>query len=343
MSASPAAPVLVTGGNGFIASHLLVALLKSGLTVHTTVRNAARAQSLLGALHDEGIDTTDLRIFEAELLSDAGWDDAVAGCEQVYHTASPLPVSSPADADELIRPAREGTLRVLEACQRARVKRVVLTSSFAAIGYGNPEFEGCLDESHWTNPGSSDVLPYIASKTLAEKAAWEFIRSAPYAPEMATVNPVVVLGPSIGSHFSASQEVIRMMIRGAIPGCPDISMGLVDVRDVVDLHLKAMKTPEASGQRYLAVAEDQVSIARMARILRQGLGKRACKVPRLPLPSLLIRAAALVVPKLRDITPHLGQHKSVASIKARQMLGWEPRPVEETVLATAMSLLRSEG
>ncbi|GLK72991.1 aldehyde reductase [Ancylobacter dichloromethanicus] len=336
------ARVLVTGGAGFIAAHVMLALLREGHAVRATLRDLARESEVRAMLAAGGAPAdAPLGFHRADLLEDAGWAAAVAGCDGVLHVASPLPAGLvAADEGALIRTAREGTLRVLKAARAAGVRRVVVTSSFSAVGYGHPPRAGRYDESDWTDPEGVGVDAYTRSKTLAERAAWDFVAGEGAGMELASINPVVVLGPALGPDLSASLDLIRALLDGTVPATPRVFFGLVDVRDVAELHVKAMTAPEAAGQRFLATSGDAVSLHQIARMLRDGLGPAGRRAPRFELPDLLVRLAALVSPTARLAVPRLGIRRSASSEKARALLGWSPRPPEEAILATAESLLR---
>ncbi len=333
--------VLVTGGSGFIATHCIVQLLAAGYRVRATVRSLQREPEVRATLKAAGADAGDrLAFFAADLTADAGWDAAVAGCDFVLHVASPFPVNVPRHEDELIVPAREGALRVLRASRAAGVRRVVQTSSFAAVGYGHPQMPRPFDERDWTNVDGDGVSAYAKSKTLAERAAWDFMAREGGDMELAVVNPVGVFGPALAADFSTSIEIIRRMMDGALPGLPRITFGVVDVRDVAALHLKAMTAPEAAGERFLAVAGDFLSLREIALVLRQRLGDKARRVPSRELPDWLLRLVALVDKSAGQIVPELGKHKNATNEKARRVLGWTPLPADEAIVATAESLLR---
>ncbi len=253
--------VLVTGGSGFIASHCILQLLAAGHTVRTTVRDLKREADVRSLLKQSGAEPGDrLSFFATNLQSDAGWPEAVDGCDYVLHIASPFPAEVPKHEDELIVPARDGALRVLRAARNARVKRVVMTSSFAAVGYGHPTQSQPFNESDWTNLDAQDLTAYVKSKTIAERAAWNFIAKEGGALELSVVNPVAVFGPALGKDYATSILIVQMMMDGAMHGVPRIELGAVDVRDVADLHLRAMKHPSAAGERFLAVAGDFLSL-----------------------------------------------------------------------------------
>ena len=332
--------VLVTGGSGFIGSHVVLQLLTAGHTVRTTVRNLKREREVRAMLKSAGSEAGDrLTFFAADLEKDAGWAEAVAGCEYVQHVASPFPLKVPKDENELIVPARDGALRVLRASRDAGVKRVVLTSSFAAIGYGLGVPRTPFDETSWTNVNGEGVTPYVKSKTLAESAAWDFIAKQGGGLELSVVNPVVVFGPVLGPDYSTSIVLVQRLMDGAMPGVPQLYFGVVDVRDVADLHIRAMTDPAAKGDRFLAVAGDFLSIRDIAKVLKDRMGAAAKRVPTRQLPNWLVRLAALRDPAIKQFVPELGKIKNGSNEKARRLLGWAPRSSEEAILATAESLV----
>ncbi len=333
--------ILVTGGSGFIGSHSILQLLAAGHRVRTTVRSLKRERDVRAMLKEGGAEAGDrLSFIAADLENDAGWSEAVAGCDYVLHVASPFPPNIPRHEDELIVPAREGTLRVLRASREAGIKRVVLTSSFAAIGYGKKPQKMPFDETSWTDPNGDDVLPYVKSKTLAERAAWDFITNEGGGLELSVVNPVGVFGPVLDPDYSTSILIVQRLMDGAMPGCPRLYFGVVDVRDVADLHIRAMTHPAAKGERFLAVAGDFMLIRDIAGVLHRRMGALAKKVPTLQLPDWLVRLAALRDPAVRQILPELGKMKNATNEKARRVLGWSPRSNEEAIVASAESLVR---
>jgi len=333
--------VLVTGGSGFIGSHCILQLLSAGHQVRTTVRSMKREGDVRAMLKQGGFEPDSrLSFVVADLENDAGWAEAVAGCEHVLHVASPLPPNVPKHEDELIVPARDGTLRVLRASRDAGVKRVVFTSSFAAIGYGRKERNAPYTETDWTDPNSEGVMPYQKSKTLAERAAWDFIAKESGGLELSVVNPVGVFGPVLGPDYATSILLVQRLLDGAMPGVPQLYFGAVDVRDVADLHIRAMTHPAAKGERLLAVAGDFVSMLDVAKILKRRMGELAKKVPTRQLPNWLVRIAAMRDPAIKLIVPELGKRKNATNEKARRMLAWAPRSNEDSVIATAESLAR---
>lgn len=334
--------VLVTGGSGFIGGHVILQLLAAGHAVRTTVRNPDREADIRSTLQIAGLDHETLErlsVVVADLEKDAGWTQAAAGCEFVHHVASPFPLSNPRDAETLIRPAVDGTLRVLRAARDGGAKRTVVTSSFAAIGYGHRDRPTPFDETDWTDLTSPDARPYIQSKTLAERAAWDFIARENSSMELAVVNPVGVFGPALNSDLSSSVGIIKAMLNGDMPQLPRIWFGVVDVRDVADLHLRCMSDPKAKGERFLAVAGPSMSLLQAAQALHARLGAVAARVPTRETPDLVIRLAALFNKRAREVVPSLGRKRQASSAKAKRLLGWSPRSNEEAVVASAESLI----
>ena len=330
--------VLVTGGTGFVGIHCIVALLRSGYRVRTTVRSLDRSGEIQAMLTRAGLPGAALEIVAAELTREDGWPAAVEYCRYVLHVASPFHIGRVRHEDDLVVPAREGTLRVLRAARDAGAERVVLTSSFAAVGYGHEERAEPLTESDWTNLDGADVSPYIKSKTVAERAAWEFIAREGGKLQLASVNPVGIFGPALGSKLSSSVEIVQRMLRGEMPGVPRITFGAVDVRDVADLELLAMVKPEANGQRYIAISGEPLPFIEYANILRQHLGPRGAKLPSRRLPDWFIRLFVLFKPEVREVVPQLGKRRLTTSAKAIRELGWAPRSVSEALNTSADSL-----
>ena len=330
--------VLVTGGSGFIGGWCVIRLLQQGYAVRTTVRSLARENSVRAAL-GKVVDVQDrLSFHAAELTADAGWDVATSGCDFVLHVASPVMLSQPRNPDELIAPARDGTRRVVDAAIKSGVQRIVLTSSVAAASRNANLVESVSDETVWTDLNDPNVSSYARSKTLAERMAWDLIASSAGATTLVTVNPSVVLGPVLSGDYSASVQVVERLLSGTVPGIPRLGFNFVDVRDVADLHIRAMTAPEAAGQRFIA-AGTFGWMADLAILLRARLGDAANKVPTRRVPDFLVRLAALFNKELRSAVPRLGQKRDFTSAKAQAMLGWRPRPLEETVLNCARSLI----
>jgi dihydroflavonol-4-reductase len=304
--------VLVSGGSGFIGSHAILQLMAAGHAVRTSLRNLKREGDVRAMLKEGGLEPGErLRFVAADLENETGWAEAVAGCEYVLHVASPFPASAPKHESELIVPA-EGTLRVLRAARDAGVKRVVLTSSFAAVGYAHQPRRAPFTEQDWTDPNAA-VTAYVKSKTLAERAAWDFIEREGGALELSVVNPVGVFGPVLGPDYSSSIQLLKALLDGAIPGCPQLYFGVVDVRDVADLHIRAMTDPAAKSERFLAVAGDFMSVLDIAKVLKRRLGATAKRVPSIQLPNWLVRLAAAQ------------SHDSAVAARARQEEERDPR------------------
>lgn len=332
--------VLVTGGSGFIGVHCILQLLEAGYRVQTTVRSLGREADVRRMLKNGGREAGDTLSFcAADLNADAGWREAVNGCKYVLHVASPFPTDAPKNEEDLIRPAREGTLRVLAAARDASVKRVVVTSSFAAVGYGHEPIDRPFTESDWTEL-DGNVRAYVKSKTLAERSAWDFIAREGNGLELSVVNPAAVFGPVLGPDYSSSIQLLQRLMDGSVPGLPNMSFNVVDVRDVADLHLRAMTNPAARGERFLALAGDIMSVEEMAQVLRRNLGEAARRVPTRRLPDWLLRLVGQFSPSIREMLPNLGKVRKASNEKARRLLGWSPRSNEEAVTATAESLLR---
>ncbi|WP_327143570.1 SDR family oxidoreductase [Nocardia sp. NBC_01327] len=312
--------VLVTGASGYVAGHVISELLSNGYRVRGTVRSPGRAN----LSHLDGVE-----LVAADLGSDAGWADAVEGCRYVVHTASPFPSAEPEHEDDLIRPAVDGTLRVLRAAAAGGVERVVLTSSVAAVRCGNPGRD--LTEADWSDPAACNA--YEKSKTLAERAAWDFVAENPKL-ELSVINPGMILGPVQRAVAGTSVDAVRLLLSREMPGVPNFGFATVDVRDLAIAHRLAMTAPQAAGSRYICAGE-QVSLPTMARALAT-----TYRVPTRVLPDWLIRLTARFNPAARTAARYLGQQERVSAAKARTELAWTMRPIEQTLLDTAASLIR---
>ncbi|MBH0780790.1 SDR family oxidoreductase [Nocardia bovistercoris] len=333
--------VLVTGATGFVAGHCIAELLEHGYAVRATVRDLAATANRAHLTESARRTGGELEFVAANLDRDAGWAEAVAGCAYVMHVASPFPTAPPADENELITPAVEGTLRVLRAAAADRgVARVVLTSSVAAIAYGH-ERDAVRTEADWS---VLDKIPaYQKSKTLAERAAWDFVDHLPegQALELAVVNPGMVLGPvQARAVTSTSHEPVRRLLVRDAPGSPRTAWAPVDVRDLAAAHRLAMETPGAAGNRYIC-AGAPVWMGEMADILAAEYNPRGFRVTTRVLPDWLVRAVALADKGIRLVVPTLGRAETVSADKARRELGWTMRPVRESILDTAESLIEN--
>jgi nucleoside-diphosphate-sugar epimerase len=322
--------VLVTGGTGFVGVHRILQLLNAGYRVRTTLRSLARKNEILEALKNGGAEGLEnLTFVEADLAKDTNWDEAVKNCDYVLHVASPISLEASKDENEFIVPAVEGTLRVLRAAKNAGVKRVVLTSSFGAIGYGHKPTETPFTEETWTDTTYKGLSAYIKSKALAEKAAWDFIKNEGGNLELSVINPVGIFGPQLGSTVTSSMQIIQRLMNGDLKATPNMNFGIVDVRDVADAHLRAMELPEANGQRFITQAGKTLSLHEVAMILRDKLGEKAKNVTTKVMPNWVVRIASLFDSTAKGIVPQLDQKKNVSSEKARKILGWQPRTNEE--------------
>jgi len=331
--------VLVTGGSGYIAGWCVVELLRGGYDVRTTVRGRDKEQVVTDAVSTAVDPAGRLSFAVADLTADEGWDAAVKGVDYVLHVASPLGGAHPGDPDVMIAAARDGALRVLRAATAAGVRRVVMTSAANAASPSSYATEGVTDETLWTDPEDPTLSPYRRSKTLAEKAAWDFMAAYAGPTELTTVLPGAVFGPILTTGNIGSVGIVGRMVSGAMRGVPRIGFEIVDVRDLADVHIRAMTSPDAAGQRFLATGEF-TWMTEMAAVLRDGLGEDGRRVTTRRIPDFAVRLAARFRdPSLREITPALGRRNRHTTSKAARLLDWRPRPAPETVLACARSLL----
>jgi nucleoside-diphosphate-sugar epimerase len=312
--------VLVTGGSGYLGTQLIAALIRDGHDVRATVRSLDGEEGVRAAVRRGGVDDAGLELVAADLISDDGWPAALEGVEEVHHVASPIPSAQPKDPDELIIPAREGTVRVLKAARDAGARRVVLTSSFAAVGY-SPKPVRDYTEADWTDPDTPGLPPYPRSKAIAERAAWDFIETEGRDTQLVAVNPTFIVGPSLVSSLRSSLSGFKAIIEGTMPTLPRQRFGVVDVRDVADAHIRAMATADAAGKRYLVLADGPtITWLGLAQILRDHLGPAGERVT-------------------TDEAP--GEEPSPLTIhndRAKRELGWQPRPAKASIVETADSL-----
>jgi nucleoside-diphosphate-sugar epimerase len=329
--------VLVTGGSGYLGGWCIVELMRRGYRVRTTVRNPTREREVHEAVASEIDPAHRLTVHQADLLGDEHWDNIIEGCDYVLHVASPFPPKQPKDPDELIRPAREGTIRVLGKSLDHDVKRVVVTSSIAAIRLTKGAETRTLTEEDWTDPDSAELTPYVRSKTVAERAAWDLVEERGAEDRLAVVNPGAIIGPVLHDDISYSVQSVERLLKG-LPGVPRLGFNFVDVRDVADLEIRAMTTPEAGGRRFIAVTKF-LWMSETGEILRERLGDQASKVPTRTIPDLLVRGMALFDGGIRSIVGTLGKRTDLSSERAMG-LGWSPRPIDDTVAETGESLIR---
>jgi nucleoside-diphosphate-sugar epimerase len=332
--------VLVTGGSGFVGLHAVSQLLSKNYKVKTTVRNAAKKDDVTVALKAKNTASLeDLSFVQADLSSHSNWAEAVKDCRYVLHIASPISTHDPVDENEMIRPAVDGTLRVLKAAGNAGVKRVVLLSSYGAVGYTN-KGTGMVTEDDWTNPNDEHLPAYPKSKTLAERAAWDFVKGEGTGLELSVVNPVAILGPSLDSHVSSSFELLRMLLDGNLRAVPKIVVNVVDVRDVTDLLIRAMLAPEANGQRFIGSTERKISLPEIAALLKKERPDVSQKVSSRIAPNLVVRIAGLFNARARVAASMLGMNRNVSISKAARLLGWTPAvSTEQAILASVQSMV----
>jgi nucleoside-diphosphate-sugar epimerase len=333
--------VLVTGGSGFIAGHCIVQLLHAGHRVRATIRSLAQETAVRNDLKEAGMAHGDrLSFVAADLMRGDGWAQAVADIDVVMHIASPVKPGHVANEDDVIIPAREGTLRVLAAARDAGVKRVVLTSAFHAVSWGHPRSDHTFTEADWTVVDGPGVDAYGKSKTLAERAAWAFVAAQNGAPELTTMLPVAVMGPVVGRDVSGANHIVQRMLSGAMPGLPNLFIPVIDVRDVASAHVLAMTHPHAANERILLFNGRALGLKEIGTIIRAALGETANRVPTRAIPDFVLRLGALFNPEFRALAPDLGHAKKTSNEKARQMLEWMPRDPRETIIAAAKSMLR---
>ncbi len=334
------ARVLVTGATGFIAGHVILQLIEQGHEVRGTARSVSKGTDLDKTLSAYAGRPVHVELVAADLNSDEGWAEAVKGMDYVQHVASPFLAVNPKDPDVLIRPARDGALRVLKAAKAAGVKRVVMTSSMAAIAYGwGDNRPKLLTEEHWSNPDNmTDNTAYTRSKTIAERAAWDYVKGEGKGLELAVINPSAVLGPVMSGDLSASLEILTQLLSGKIPASPRVGFCVVDVRDVASAHVLAMTRPEAAGERFLAAGKF-MWFSDVAEVLRKEFPAYAKKLPKGELPGILLKIMAVFNPPARAIIPELNRERHCSNEKARKLLGWNPRPEEEAIISGARSLI----
>ena len=327
--------VLVTGASGFIAEHCIIELLKNGYSVKGSLRSMNREQEVRDAVKTE-TDDTKLEFCKLDLLEDDGWEDAMWDCDYLMHVASPFVIEDPKDENELIKPAKEGTLRALNAAKKAGIKRVVLTSSVAAVN--SHMMSGTSDHTTWTDINSKYVTPYQKSKTIAEKAAWDFYNNqdSNNKMELAVINPGGVMGPQLGNDLGgASTQIVSQLISGKFPMIPALSFPFIDVRDVAILHLKAMTTPEADGKRFIAAHSEPTWMYEVAEVL-SAAGYEKIKLKKAP--SFMLKLIGLFDNKTKSLVPMLDKYVPCDNSQTVKVLNWEPMPWEQAFIEHAKSI-----
>lgn len=338
------ARVLVTGASGFVAQHVILQLLAKGYEVRGTLRSLKRADEVRAILSAHDPRASGIQFVEADLSSPEGWDAAVSGCDFVQHVASPFPAVHPKDEMELIRPARDGAIRVLRAAKAAGVKRVVMTSSMAAIAYGHGDKRAEIsDETMWSDIYGPDNTPYTKSKTIAERAAWNYVQGQTHngegvGLELATINPTGILGPALSKDVSTSLEIPIRLLNGKTPGVPQLGFSFVDVRDVAECHVKAMELPAAAGERFLAT-EGFLWFSEAAEVLRKAFPAYDKKIPKGKIPDFVLKLMAIFQPVYKQTVTELGRTRKASNAKAARILGVKFRTAEEALIASAKSLI----
>ena len=334
------ATILVTGGTGFLAARCILQALEQGYRVKTSLRSLSRQQEVLQTLQAHGVPSLDqLSFVEADLRRDAHWDEAVAGCTYVLHVAAPIFFTPPKDEREQIELTVEGMLRVLRAAREAGVQRVVLTSSFGAVGFSRHDSRTPTTEADWTDPDLPGLSTYEKAKGLAERVAWQFIEQQGRGLELSVINPVAILGPALSEHVSGSFDMLRHLLDGSLKAVPNIALNVVDVRDVADLHLRAMTSPAAKGQRFIAAADGQISMLEIAQLLREEFPQAAAKVATRQLPNWVLHVAALFNPQARTAAMFLQVSRHVSTAHAQRLLGWQPASTSREAVRAAMRSL----
>ena len=324
--------VLVTGTTGFIGLHCVQQLLEKGFAVNGTLRSFDRKDEVINALSSHNTSTEHLSLFETDLLEDKGWDEAIEGCEYVLHVASPF-VLTPESEDFFVKPAVEGSLRVLKLANKHKIKKLVLTSSFAAMA-DTLEEKDSFDETDWSDPNKKNIRSYGKSKTLAEKAAWDYMASNTPSFSLTVINPVAVTGPSLSKDIGTSNSIVGQMINGNVPGTAKVHIGYVDVRDVAAAHITAMLNNQTDGERII-VFEKTLWMDEVATILRDaGFDKAPSKV----MPKWAMHIMSIFKKDLKFIVPLINKKRHIHSTKATDLLHWEPISAEESIVATAKQL-----
>lgn len=336
--------VLVTGGNGFVGMQIILQLLQKGYNVKATIRSLKSKDKIIETLQKNGISNfSKLSFIEAELTKDDNWANALKDCNYVLSVASPVFLENPNNEKEAVRPAAEGILRILKHANNSGVKRVIMTSNFGAVGFSQIDKNRLTTEDDWTDVNLDGLSVYEKSKTLAEKAAWEYIKNHGGKLEFATINPVAILGPSLNSHVSESFGILKNLLNGSMKAIPNIPLNIIDVRDVADIHIRAMINPNANGHRFIASADGQISMPEIATFIKKHKPEIANKVTFKIIPNIILKIASLFNPKAKQGVMLLKVNRNVSNVKAKNILGWSPiSTIENAILASLESIEKYE-
>ena len=330
--------VLVTGATGYIGLHCIDQLLKQGYAVNGSIRSPKRKEEVFQALQKNNTSTEHLNLFTFNLTDDEGWDEGIAGCDYLLHVASPISISTK-DEEFFVGPAVAGVNRAMKFAQKHNVKKVVLTSSVAAI-FETTVLKQYYDESDWSDPNKKTINYYAKSKTLAEMAAWEYIKKEDNPFELAVINPALVIGPSLSGDLGESNKAIEMVVTGRMPVSVPLQFGYVDVRDVAAAHILAMQNPESNGKRF-ALSEKDLWYKDVAKLLRENGYKKA---PKINIPAWITPVLAKFNEELKFSLPFIGRVRSVKyATNAKEILGWNPRPAEDSILEVAKQIEDLDG
>jgi nucleoside-diphosphate-sugar epimerase len=324
--------VLISGASGFIAGHCILEMLSHGYEVRGTLRDSARGEAIKAILADYTDRIDALEFVSADLMNEASWVEAARGCDSILHVASPVPVVQPEDEDDVIVPAKTGTINVLKAATASGIKRVVLTSSVAAVTSGSRD-SGTFTDQDWTDLSRNDLSPYVKSKTVAERAAWEYAKQ--HDLELVAINPALVLGPALEADYGSSLEALYLLMRGSYPILPKLGFEIVDVRDVAILHRLVLETPEAAGNRYMCANGFRwfVDIAKTIKTEHPSL-----KIPTQEMPNLVAKIAGVFLKEIKQFLPDLGRVKAIDNSPALA-IGWQPRDADIAIRDGAQSLI----